>query len=256
MLMTDGVPVRVAVVDSGVHAAHPHVGGVTGGAAFGANAAPQADYVDRIGHGTAVAAVIREKAPAAELFALKVFDRELSAPIASLVAAIDWASANRMHLVNLSLGTGKSEHAAALGAAVGSVSLANSPVRSAPLLPAAPLSPCLSSSSESTMAKLASSGRTSIRPRLMTMAWPIEKVSSGVVSSTRQFTSRLMSLVTIKLLTTVFSTWSTSPGGASSPLDSCDQSAVRRGLNSRPKSRQRPQGSPALGSSVGWSSCS
>ena len=116
--MTDGVPVRVAVVDSGVHAAHPHVGGVTGGAAFGANAAPQADYVDRIGHGTAVAAVIREKAPAAELFALKVFDRELSAPIASLVAAIDWASANRMHLVNLSLGTGKSEHAAALGAAV------------------------------------------------------------------------------------------------------------------------------------------
>ena len=116
--MTDTTPVRVAVVDSGVHAAHPHVGGVAGGAAFAADASPHADYVDRIGHGTAVAAVIREKAPAAELFAVKVFDGVLSASVESLVAAIDWASANRIHLVNLSLGTDKPDHAATLDAAV------------------------------------------------------------------------------------------------------------------------------------------
>ncbi len=35
------------------------------------------DFVDRIGHGTAVAAAIREKAPGVELIAAKIFDRQL-----------------------------------------------------------------------------------------------------------------------------------------------------------------------------------
>src|SRR6059058_5591450 len=97
--------VRVAIIDSGVYAAHPHVGGVAGGVAFDENGCRHSDYVDRLGHGTAVTAAIKEKAPDAELYAVKVFDRALSTSISSLVQAIDWASGKGVHLVNLSLGT-------------------------------------------------------------------------------------------------------------------------------------------------------
>lgn len=100
-----GRGVHVVVVDSGVHAAHPHVGGVAGGIGIDAEGGLHDDFVDRIGHGTAVAAVIREKAPEAEIWVAKVFDRELAASAAVLVAAIDWAIARQAHLVNLSLGT-------------------------------------------------------------------------------------------------------------------------------------------------------
>jgi subtilisin family serine protease len=104
------VIVRVAVIDSGVYAAHPHVRGVDGGVGIDEDGALRADYVDRLGHGTAVTAVIKEKAPAAQLYAVKVFDRALSTPITSLVAAVDWAAREGMHLANLSLGTVRLEH--------------------------------------------------------------------------------------------------------------------------------------------------
>jgi subtilisin family serine protease len=102
--------VRVAVIDSGVHAAHPHVGGVAGGVGIDEDGGLHADYVDRLGHGTAVTAAIREKAPSAQLYAVKVFDRALSTRITSLVAAVDWAARAGMHLANLSLGTSRLEH--------------------------------------------------------------------------------------------------------------------------------------------------
>jgi subtilisin family serine protease len=105
--------VRVAIIDSGVHAEHPHVNGVSGGIGIG-----YPDYIDRIGHGTAVTAAIREKAPDAELFAVKVFDCSLAAPIETLVAAIDWAICNRIRVVNLSLGTSNPEHEPVLRSAV------------------------------------------------------------------------------------------------------------------------------------------
>jgi subtilisin family serine protease len=104
----------VAIVDSGVHASHPHVGGVAGGVGFDAEGAAGPDFVDRLGHGTAVAAVIREKAPAAELWAVRVFEAELRTEPARLVAALDWAVAGRFPLVNLSLGTADPAHEPAL----------------------------------------------------------------------------------------------------------------------------------------------
>lgn len=109
---------RVGVIDSGVHAAHPHVSGVAGGVAILADGEASDDYVDRIGHGTAVTAVIREKAPEADVFAVKVFDRRLSTSIETLVRAIEWCARNRMRLVNLSLGTQNMDHAAKLQGAV------------------------------------------------------------------------------------------------------------------------------------------
>jgi hypothetical protein len=74
--------------------------------------------VDRIGHGTAVTAVIREKAPDAEIFAVKVFHHRLATGIVTLVRAIEWCVENGMHLINLSLGTSNPSHEAALGAVV------------------------------------------------------------------------------------------------------------------------------------------
>lgn len=113
-----GRGVRVAVIDSGVHSGHPHVGVVEGGVSFGADGARGVDAVDRLGHGTAVAAAIGEKAPEATLIPVKVFDRELRATVDALVAAIDWAVEARVHLINLSLGTANAAHESRLTAAL------------------------------------------------------------------------------------------------------------------------------------------
>ena len=110
--------VRIAVIDSGVHASHPHVGGVAGGVGISADGSGHDEYVDRVGHGTGVTAVIREKAPAAEIFVIKVFDRELAATGTALVAACRRALRARAAIVNLSLGTANPEHAAALSEVV------------------------------------------------------------------------------------------------------------------------------------------
>lgn len=109
--------ITVAIVDSGVNPRNPHVGGLAGGVAVHADGTLGDDYTDRLGHGTAVLAAIHEKATWAALWAVKVFDRVLSADIEVLVAALDWAVSRRMRLVNLSLGTSP-EHEARLEAAV------------------------------------------------------------------------------------------------------------------------------------------
>lgn len=113
-----GHGVRVVVIDSGVYSSHPHVGGVAGGVSVDAEGLIGVDFVDRLGHGTAVTAVIREKAPGAEVWVARVFERRLDAPITALVGAIDWALTRQPHLINLSLGTAKPEHQPALEAAV------------------------------------------------------------------------------------------------------------------------------------------
>ncbi len=113
-----GRGVRVVVVDSGVHATHPHVGGVSGGVGVGADGALSDEWRDRLGHGTAVAAAIREKAPAAELFVAKVFDERLEATCEALVAAIRWGIDAGAGIINLSLGTANPRHEAALAPVV------------------------------------------------------------------------------------------------------------------------------------------
>jgi Subtilase family len=104
---------RIAVIDSGIYEGHPHVGAVAGAVHFAGE-----DAVDRLGHGTAVAGAIREKLPDAELFAVKVFDRRLTAAIGALVQALEWCREERMDVVNLSLGTENVEHREALAEAL------------------------------------------------------------------------------------------------------------------------------------------
>lgn len=113
-----GRGVTIAVVDSGIHAAHPHIGSISTGIAFDADAGVQQDVTDRLGHGTAVAAAIREKAPEAALVPVKVFDRTLATTARALAAAIEWAAAQGVALINLSLGTATADHRAVLEQAV------------------------------------------------------------------------------------------------------------------------------------------
>ena len=117
-------PVRVGIIDSGVHASHPHVNGVAGGVGITRDGLEEPDYVDRIGHGTAVAAVIREKAPEAAIFAIKVFHDALATRVESLIQGIDWCVSHRMDVINLSLGTQNTAHEALLRAAVDRVTAA------------------------------------------------------------------------------------------------------------------------------------
>lgn len=108
----------VAVIDSGIHAGHPHVGDVSGGIHFLADGTTDQDWADRLGHGTAVAAVIREKAPGAGLLAVRVFDRTLTTNPAALTRAISWSADQGASFINLSLGTTNAAHAILLQGAV------------------------------------------------------------------------------------------------------------------------------------------
>jgi subtilisin family serine protease len=105
-----GKGVRIAVVDSGVNPRHPHVNGVAGGIMIGLDLGVNS-YTDYVGHGTAVLAAIKEKAPDAEYYAIKIYYRTLKTDIDILIRALDWAINERMDIINLSLGTRNLLHA-------------------------------------------------------------------------------------------------------------------------------------------------
>ncbi len=113
-----GHGITVAVIDSGVHAEHPHVGVVAGGIAIEPDGEQHTDYADRLGHGTAVTAAIRDKAPDIDIQVVKVFRRTLSTSTGVLVKAIDWSVGQGARLINLSLGTVRSENELILWASV------------------------------------------------------------------------------------------------------------------------------------------
>ncbi len=79
------------------------------------------DGIDRLGHGTAVAGAIREKAPKAELYAVKVFDGRLRANIGVILRALEWCKEHGMDVVNLSLGTENPGHKQAFVEAIGNL---------------------------------------------------------------------------------------------------------------------------------------
>ena len=116
-----GRGIHIAVVDSGVHADHPHIvgatgpdaprgGGVIGGVGIHEDGSLDDDYVDRMGHGTAVTAAIREKAPDAQIIVVKIFWRALASGIATLVRGLEEACERGAHIISLSLGTGQTAH--------------------------------------------------------------------------------------------------------------------------------------------------
>lgn len=103
-----GRGLRIAVIDSGVNPRHPHMQRLDGGVSIDAEGkVTQGEYLDTLGHGTAVMAAIQEKAPEAMYFAVKIFDTALRAKTSALLQGIRWSIDNSMDLVNLSLGTRK-----------------------------------------------------------------------------------------------------------------------------------------------------
>jgi subtilisin len=112
-----GAGVRVAVVDSGIDAAHPAVGHVEGGvvvesapeAPSGVQLSPGA-HEDVYGHGTACAGIIRSIAPDCDLFSVRVLGSRLTSKGPVFAAGVRWAIDNRMHVVNMSLSTSKRDY--------------------------------------------------------------------------------------------------------------------------------------------------
>lgn len=101
--------IRVTVIDSGVNPWHSHVQGVEGGCSFRLSDSgvveENDDYRDELGHGTAIAGVIRERAPSAQLQAFKIFHRELYASAPVLLVALEQAIRIDSKIIHLSLGT-------------------------------------------------------------------------------------------------------------------------------------------------------
>lgn len=106
---------RIAVIDSGVHPAHPHIDAARllpgfslladGTVLTGAD-----EMVDTLGHGTAVTAAIQEQAPDALILPIRVFRDGLRASARSLAGAIRCAIEAEVDLINLSLGTTNPAH--------------------------------------------------------------------------------------------------------------------------------------------------
>jgi hypothetical protein len=116
-------PVRIAVIDSGVHPGHPHISAsrLLPGVAILADGSIEQDEgaaLDRVGHGTAVTAAIQELAPHALILPIRVFREGLRASPRALIAAIDWASAQGADVCNLSLGSTNPAHADHFAAAL------------------------------------------------------------------------------------------------------------------------------------------
>ena len=105
-----GAGIKVAVVDSGVDADHPAVGGVDGFVAVVRD--PEAEegvrfeegpHEDLFGHGTACAGIIRSLAPEAEIHSVRVLGANLKGQGGLFLAGIEWAVEHGMDVVNMSL---------------------------------------------------------------------------------------------------------------------------------------------------------
>ena len=108
-----GQGVKVAVIDSGIDADHPAVGGVQGYVAI--REGPDGlvydtePHADVYGHGNACAGIIRVLAPDCELYSVRVLGAGLSGRGVVFAAGLRWAIEQGIHVCNLSLGTTKKD---------------------------------------------------------------------------------------------------------------------------------------------------
>ena len=104
-----GGDVTVAIIDSGVEADHPAIGGrlirslrvESGGDRHHVVDDPEPG--DLVGHGTACAGIIHAIAPAAALVSIRVLGPDNRGAGAAFAAALEWAIGERFGVVNLSL---------------------------------------------------------------------------------------------------------------------------------------------------------
>jgi len=110
-----GAGVRVAVIDTGVANRHPDLR-VYGGVSYVPGVR---SWNDDHGHGTHVAGSIAATAnnrgvvgvaPRARLYAVKVLSRNGSGSTSGVINGLTWCYRRRMHIANLSLGSGATTH--------------------------------------------------------------------------------------------------------------------------------------------------
>jgi subtilisin family serine protease len=112
-----GRGVRVAIVDSGIDADHPDVGGVQ--QAVDVLRDPEGEeaifvdgpHDDLYGHGTACAGIIRALAPEVELISVRVLGSNLKGSAFNFSYGLEWCLDHRVDVVNLSLSTGNDDYA-------------------------------------------------------------------------------------------------------------------------------------------------
>jgi subtilisin family serine protease len=114
-----GEGVRVCLLDSGVEADHPMVGGVERAVTVTGTSADDIEVVDDeegdvFGHGTACAGIVRSLAPGSRISAVRVLGKANRGSGAILAAGLRWAVEEGFDVINLSLSTTKPQVIAVL----------------------------------------------------------------------------------------------------------------------------------------------
>jgi subtilisin family serine protease len=114
-----GKGIKVCIVDSGIEADHPAVGGMVRGGVVVEKTADGVEireepHDDLFGHATACAGIVHKIAPEAELYSARVLNQNLKGGGDALIAGVRWAVENKMNVINLSLSTRKQEHVTVL----------------------------------------------------------------------------------------------------------------------------------------------
>ena len=112
--LNSGSGVRVGVIDTGIDFHHPDLASnVKGGVNI---LSPSLPPMDENGHGTHIAGIIGALnnhygvvgvAPKVSLYAIKVLNASGKGTISNLIRGVEWAIANRMHILNISISGGK-----------------------------------------------------------------------------------------------------------------------------------------------------
>lgn len=111
-----GRSIEVAVIDSGIDAKHPALKGRIAGGCFISKdkkdqivikETPPSQCGDDYGHGTAVAGIIADLAPAARIYSVRVLDEYNACTGDVLIAGMEWALGKNIRLLNMSLATSK-----------------------------------------------------------------------------------------------------------------------------------------------------
>jgi subtilisin len=116
---SSGEGVRVCILDSGVEAGHPLVGGIEGAVAVEVGEEDEVTVVedaegDLAGHGTACAGIVRSIASDCSIFSVRVLGAGFTGSGTALLGGLHWAVEQGFQVINMSLSTTKSQFAGML----------------------------------------------------------------------------------------------------------------------------------------------
>jgi subtilisin len=114
-----GKGIRVCILDSGVEAGHPVVGGLDGAVAVSlgpdeATIIQEDTEGDLCGHGTACAGIVRALAPECSLHSVRVLGAGFTGSGPVLLAGLRYAVEQEFHVINMSLSTTKKQFSSVL----------------------------------------------------------------------------------------------------------------------------------------------